>query len=141
VETKHILFDVSNFNIDNRSKIFVNEELLIGENKKQLENGYYDFKISNKEEILIITLNKLWYEKYNSDYIQDDYLAKICKEIVECIEISNIKEDLEYYLYKYVKDNYLKVKQGQVSPKLELDKISIWSKSVNSECVIYVKVE
>jgi len=133
--------DISKFNLDNRAKLFVNEELLIGGNIKELENGYYDFKLANKAGVVVITLNKLWYEEYGIDYIQDEYLAKICREIVKCMEITYEKEEFEYQLYKYIKDNYLKVKEGQDIEKIEVDKISIWAKSINSECIVYLKVE
>jgi len=137
----NLTIDISKFNLENRVKLFVNEELLIGGNIKELENGYYDFKLSNKDRAVVITLNKLWYEEYGLNYIQDEYLAQICREIVKCIEITCEKEDLEYQLYKYIKDNYLKVKEGQDIEKIEIDGLDIWAKSINSECAIYLKVE
>lgn len=143
-ETRNIITDIEQINIQNRAKLIIQDGVLIGESIKQLENGYYDFKLSNKNNILEISLNKLWYEEYGLDYIQDDYLAKICREIAKCIknvEYVEYKEEFEYQLYKYIKDNYLIVKQGGNVEKINLGQISIWALCVNGECVINVKVE
>lgn len=140
-ETRNIIADIEQINIQNRAKLIIQDEVLIGENIKELENGYYDFKLSNTHNILEISLNKLWYEECGLDYIQDDYLAKICREIAKCIKNIEHKEDLEYQLYKYIKDNYLTVKQGQKVDEINLGQISICALCVNGECVINVKVE
>lgn len=133
--------DLQEFNLKEREKLFVNDELLIGENIKQLENGYYDFKIATDNNQVIITLNKLWYEEYGTDYIQDEYLAKICREIIRVLNYTSDDAELEYQLYKYIKDNYLSVRQGKEASKLEIERVSIYAKEISSECIVYIKVE
>lgn len=137
----NISIDLQNFYIENRTRLFVSDELLIGENEKELQNGYYDFKISKNSEALIVYLNKLWYGEYDGDNIQEEYLAKICKELVKCLNIECEKQEVEYQLYKYIKENYLDIRKGENKGQIKVDKIIIDSKNIDNQCVIYIKVE
>lgn len=133
--------NLQNFYIENRTRLFLNDELLVGENKKELENGYYDFKVAKSKDGLIIYLNKLWYGEYEQDYIQDEYLAKICRGLVKCLNVEDENEEIEYQLYKHIKENYLDIRNGEKKEKIEVDNIIIDSKSIDNQCVLYIKVE
>lgn len=132
--------NLQQFSLENRAKLLKNNTLFVGNNVKELENGYYDFKLQNAENTVVITLNKLWYEEYGVDYIQDEYLAKICREIAKRLNVNVEKLELEYQLYKYIKGNYVQVKDGNKGEKITMEAISIWSEGVDSECIIYLKV-
>lgn len=127
------------FEIKDRLKLSKNNTIYIGENLKELENGFYDIKISTLDTGIKVTLNKLWRYKVNDEYIEDEYLIEIVDEIVELIKINNIKEDVGYELYKYIKQNFLKVKNKEKVSNLELEEFYISSESIEGECVIYIE--
>lgn len=99
--------DLNSISIKNRESLLKDNILYIGENKKQLENGYYDIKIVNEKNRVIVYLNKLWYAQIDNNYIQDEYLVNLTRQIA--LGLSNVKNrsDLEYVLFKYIKDNYI----------------------------------
>ena len=117
---------VENFNINGRVSYIDNDNILIGQNIKELQNGFYDLKIVNQNEQVIIYLNKLWYEYYGEDFIQDNYLAEICRCIVNKLnkneKQNQEKQDLEYMLFKYIKDNYVKVRNNKIIEKINIER-------------------
>ena len=116
---------ITNLEMKERTVLKKQKDIFIGNNIKELENGFYDIKISNLSQGVDIYLNKLWYEYYDEDYIQEDYLAKICRELSRQMCSTSQTEDFEYMLYKYIKDNYAKVRNQEVVQALLLDKISM----------------
>ena len=46
---------------------------------------------------------------------------------------------MSYELYKYIKQNFLKVKNKEQVQGLELEEFKVHSKSVDGECVIYIE--
>lgn len=116
---------VTNFELKERVTINQDNELVVGENEKEIENGFFDLKVINEEDEITILLNKLWYKKCNENYIEDDYLANICRKIVENLNLNDNNEDLEYILYKYIKENYLKARMGEKIENIVLDKMII----------------
>ncbi len=131
--------NINTFEIKNRIKLIKNNKLYIGENLKELENDFYDIKISTLDSGLEVTLNKLWRYEVNKEYIEDDYLIEIVDQIVELLGIENVKEDVNYELYKYIKQNFLKVKNNEQVEPLELEEFNVCSKSIDGECVIYIE--
>ena len=117
---------VENFNINGRVSYIDNDHIFIGENLKELQNGFYDLKIVNQNEQVIIYLNKLWYEYYGEDFIQDNYLAEICRCIVNKLnkneKQNQEKQDFEYMLFKYIKDNYVKVRNNKIMEKINIER-------------------
>lgn len=114
-ETKEIEIQeltIESFIIEDRETLKVNNAILVGNNIKELENDFYDIKIINTQQGIEILLNKLWYENYDKDYIQENYLAKICRQLTFQMGIKSESEEFEYVLYKYIKENYVKVRQG-----------------------------
>lgn len=104
---------ITEFNIPNRVVLNTETGIYIGNNLKELENGFFDIKILNKNNYVEVYLNKLWYETYGNDYIQDEYLARICRKLSEELNKKVQEADLENILYKYIKDNYLNVRSGE----------------------------
>ena len=116
---------VNDFNIDGRVTFQLDNNIYIGNNLKELENGFYDIRLQNIDSGICVYLNKLWYENYGKDYIQDDYLAQICRELTSKVNIQNNKEEFEYMLYKYIKDNYTKVRNNENIEKVITEDISM----------------
>lgn len=116
---------IAEFNIENRVCLREDNVIYVGTSLKELKNGYCDIKIQNVIDGVHIDLNKLWYESCGDDYIQDDYLAKICREITYEINVQNDREQFEYILYKYIKDNYMKVRQEEIIEEILINKINL----------------
>ena len=118
-------FQITDFNIQNRTVLKKANAIYVGNNTKELENNFCDIKIQSTDNGVVIELNKLWYATYGDDYIQDDYLAQICREIANRLNIKGDSEQIEYAMYKYIKDNYIKVREGESVEEILTDKINI----------------
>ncbi len=118
-------FQITDFNIQNRTIIKKDNAIYLGNNTKELENNFCDIKIQNTDNGVVIDLNKLWYETYGDDYIQDDYLAQICREITNRLNIKGDSDQIEYAMYKYIKDNYIEVREGEVIEDILTDEINM----------------
>ena len=116
---------IESFRIEGRESLKLDNTLLIGNNIKELENNFYDIKIINTEYGIDIFLNKLWYKEYNKDFIQEDYLAKICRQIDNNFGVENATEEFEYVLYKYIKENYTKIRKGAYVEKINTENFTI----------------
>lgn len=118
-------FQIADFNIENRVILKKDNSIYVGNNIKELENNFCDIKIQNTENGVIVELNKLWYETYGNDYIEDNYLARICRELTYRLNIKGDSEQIEYAMYKYIKDNYIKVREGESIEDILTDEINI----------------
>ena len=118
-------FQITDFNVENRAVLKKNNAIYVGNNTKELENNFCDVKIQNTDNGVVIDLNKLWYETYGDDYIQDDYLAQICREITYRLNLKGDSEQIEYAMYKYIKDNYIKVREGGNVEEILTDEINM----------------
>lgn len=116
---------ITQFNVDGRVTLKKDDAIYVGNNLKELENNFYDIKIVNTKDGIVIYLNKLWYETYGLDYIQNEYLARICRELSDRLNVENSSEQFEYLLYKYIKDNYVKVRQNEQVERITTDKLSL----------------
>lgn len=124
IEAKNVI-EITDFSIEDRTSLKANGAIYVGNNLKELENNFYDIKIQNTESGIVVYLNKLWHENYGKDYIQDDYLAKICRELSSRLNMQNDTEQFEYVLYKYIKDNYIKVRQNETVEEILTDKLNL----------------
>lgn len=125
-ETKAIeKIEITNFSVKDRIVIHKNNSIYVGNNIKELENDFYDVKITNNQNDVEVYLNKLWYKTYGSDYIQDEYLAAICRQLAANINIASSKDNLEYFIYKYIKDNYTKVRNGDRIEVLDVENLEL----------------
>lgn len=102
-------------NFDNLNKyMLINKQqksILIGSNKKELENNYFDFKIFiENQENVIIFLNKLSLNK--EEIYNEDYLNKIIKLIIKSFNIStnDLENDKFNELKLQIVDNYKKIR-------------------------------
>ncbi len=118
-------FQITEFNIENRTVLKKDNSIYVGNNTKELENNFCDIKIYNTDDGVVVELNKLWHETYGNDYIQDDYLAQICREITNRSNIKGNSEQTEYAMYKYIKDNYIKVREGEKVEEILTDEINM----------------
>lgn len=116
---------ITDFELEDRTIIKTNKGIYVGSNEKELENNFYDIRITNTENTIHVYLNKLWYETYGKDYIQDDYLARICRELANRLNVDSEAEQFEYVLYKYVKDNYIKVRQNELIDEMLMERFSL----------------
>ena len=116
---------ITSFVMENRTILNKQNDIYVGNNTKELENGFYDIKISNLSQGINIYLNKLWYESSDDDYIQEDYLAKICRVVASQMMDVTQTEEFEYVLYKYIKDNYMKIRKQEDVQVMLLDNINM----------------
>lgn len=109
-----------------REIIFSQNEFMVGENRQQLENGYWDFKfIKISESELQLCLNKLWYGIYQDIILDREYLNAIIEYINLLAQQNNLIisstetliSDIEYdYLsLKYSKDDAEKILKYSIS--------------------------
>ena len=119
------VIQITDFNIEGRKSLKIDNIIYVGNNLKELKNNFYDIKIQSTESDVVVYLNKLWYENYGEDYIQDEYLAKICRELSSRLNMQNDTEQFEYVLYKYIKDNYIKVRQNETVEEILTDKLNL----------------
>ena len=122
--------ELKEFKIKDRLSITKNNAIYIGNNEKELENDFYDLKIIVVEGALKVYLNKLWHTQYGKDYIEDNYLVSICRELVKNLEFSKDEyliddANFEYVLYKYIKDNYIAIRSGENVKGIVLENVSI----------------
>lgn len=131
--------DVTEFNIAGRARCVLDNSVSIGNNEKELENGYYDLKLTYESGQVEVNLNKLWCENYDDNYIEDEYLAKICRELVRVIKIDNIDKESEYLFFKYIKENFNNVKQEKTAEDIQIKEYNIHLGSDEGMCKLVIK--
>ena len=119
------IFQITDFSIQNRTVLKKDNAIYVGNNRKELENNFCDIKIQNTDDGVVVDLNKLWYQTYGDDYIQDDYLAQICRELTNRLNVKGDTGQIEYAMYKYIKDNYIKVREGEKIDDILTDEIDM----------------
>lgn len=89
-------------NITNRKVIILENEILIGENEKQLENNYYDIKVSNQnDEKIIININKLW-KMFDEKLYEKQYVYEVSNSISHILQYNiNCNEIADYIITGY----------------------------------------
>ncbi len=128
-----------NKNISNREIIISEEKIKVGENQKQIENGYYDIEIFLKDKNIVISLNKLWKE-FNEKLYQEEYILEVAKTIEEFLEIKNETIKIcEFICNGYImakfNDDYSKVSKTN---ELYLGKYKFDSKIKDKQFVITI---
>ena len=80
--------------------------ILIGKNKKEISNGYYDVKIEGENEYLNLYFNKLYKEEYvNKIYVDENYLYEIIEFINDKYNLK-LQERIRQELVILIKDKY-----------------------------------
>ena len=95
----------------------VNGEYFIGNNLKELENGYYDIKIINTQKGVNLAFNKLWYKQFNLNLYEQDYVNIIVRYISNMIlkkTFVKLSEEELNVIYNDILDGYIKVKKGNI---------------------------
>lgn len=91
-----------NKNISDRKIIIVKKRIRIGENEKQIENGYYDLEIFIKNnKSIVIALNKLWKE-FDEKLYQDEYINEITNSIKDVLDI----DSCDTKIYDFILSGY-----------------------------------
>ncbi len=110
-----------------RVSIIKGQDILIGTNKKELDNGYYDICISLKDGRLVIGIVKLWKNidskaLYDKNYIRElaRCILSICKDRYTDNEIFKMEE---YILKLYFESK----KENPNIENIEIDNVRILS--------------
>lgn len=112
-------------NFENRYVLVNNSFLYIGNNQKEIENGYYDIKIEadeNSYKYIQITINKLFI--LNTDFYDDNYIFKIVYLINYIFDFDFSVEQIESLKTSIIK-NYEYLRKNYVENVDKLNKISI----------------
>ena len=72
-KTQNRSLQLINYNFEDRVCVFSDNDLFVGESKTQIENNYWDFKLTKiSENNIRLCINKLWYGKYNDTILDID---------------------------------------------------------------------
>jgi len=130
-------------NITNREILKVDENILVGYNKKELENGYYDLKITMSEKTLSVHVNKAWKE-FNNKLYEEEYINQLVNSITNIFEIEN--NDAYNQIYEYIVHGY-KVSKGLIDNslndknKLKAEEAILKQKIENNELILSISKE
>lgn len=92
---------VASFNISDRYILENENEISIGKNKNELENGYYDIKIS-VDDCINIDINKL-FKDFDNNVLYDELYVN---EVIDYIDKSTNLNLNKYELKKEITSNY-----------------------------------
>lgn len=129
-----------NNNINNRKIVNIEDKIYVGENEKQIENGYYDIYVYvRKNKHLVISLNKLWKE-FDEKLYQKEYITEIATSIESILEEDlNNNEIFNYILLGYeIAKNSESKEEINKEYILDLDKFVIKGKILDKEFVISI---
>lgn len=86
------------------------QQILVGNNKSEIENGFFDIKII-KEDKYCIYINKLFKEKIDITNIIDDlYLNELVNTINNLFNMDLKEEDIRA-LKNIIKENYISIRK------------------------------
>lgn len=110
IKPKEYDFNLSAENILNRYTYYENKNCIyIGDNNKEISNGYYDIKIQKQNEKLYIYINKLFKKSENNKIYDEKYLEELITYINKLLDFKFDFTKLEFK----IKDLYLKIKTNQ----------------------------
>lgn len=90
-------------NIKDRTIKFINNIVYIGENQKEIENGFYDIAIYEEKENIYIEITKLWKSINEIGDINEKYLY----EILSAVNIYNLNNTSLKDIKQLIQKNYL----------------------------------
>lgn len=131
------LLSLRDYQFKGRTAIFSGNDMTIGEDKSQIENGYWDFKFAKLSDNEIrIYINKLWYGTYEDTILDKNYL----NELIEYIKFIAQSSDLEIedinLLYSQIEADYLNIKCVEDN----IEKILEYSVTSDGTCLRFSKV-
>lgn len=128
-------------NITSRQILRKDNIVFVGYSKKEIENGYYDLKITLEDRGLKVYINKLWKE-FNESLYEEVYVDQITNSIFDIFEYN--EETQKELLANHIIQVYLNSKgvtQEIYDKSLNIGKININTKIVNSELVLTIYKE
>lgn len=103
--------NLADYNFSDRVTMFSQDEFVVGENKAQLENGYWDFKFTKQSDGKIkLYINKLWYGEYNDTILDSDYLYNLVEYIRYVAKSNNLSVEDNIVIYRSIETDYLSLK-------------------------------
>lgn len=137
------IITILNENITGRCIINSGNVILVGANKKQLENGYYDIKIEienaeKKDNKIKIYINKLWKE-FNSSLYEQVYAEEVAVSVNKICKICDNTMELKQFLIdKYSEAKSEKINSNKTS--FVQDDICINAEIIDKELVITLRL-
>lgn len=120
-------------NISNRYVFVGDNEIIFGNNLKQVQNGYFDIKIyMENEQKISIEINKLYKEKFNDDMYEDDYVDNIVNIINDVFNFKLSSDEINYFKENIIK-YYIDLRRNYVENVENLSNINIKSYNINFE--------
>lgn len=107
--------------------------LIVGSNLKEIQNGYYDFKIINYVNYIKVYINKLWVNFESSQLVEDEYLDKLLTYCSDVIYFEKAK------VKPIVKQLYYDIKNMKVDINMEksIDNIRLYKSDMQLVLEIY----
>lgn len=122
--------------IDDRVCIEEQEIIKIGNNEKELQNGYYDVLLEKNEFGFEVHVNKLWKTEFNETLLEMSYVDEVTRFLLSRVSSSVSVPEFS----SYVVEGYTLAKNGEEYIKeLDLKQETIMFESKNYELVIEVK--
>jgi hypothetical protein len=96
--------NINKINIENRYVDINKNVISVGKNLKEIENGYYDFKIDIQKHKIIIYINKLFKQDVYMNMYDDKYIDTIVNYI-------NVLFELKLDIKEYIIKNYTLIRE------------------------------
>lgn len=113
--------DFSKYDIKDRYEYTDGKFLKIGKNQKELENDYYDVKINNEKNNLLIYINKLVKNDDFQNFIDSGYLIEINNIIQDITGIDGLYE-LIYEKFLYLRNNNIdNISEGNIIENISMN--------------------
>lgn len=128
--------NISKENIKDRCVFKEDNYILIGENLKQLENGFYDIKFELNDKKLVVYVNKLW-KNFNENLYEEKYIDEIISTFQKIFEVEGEIGDIRECL----KEEYINTKNEEenVNKKtFELSGIKVDLENLDKEVVMTI---
>lgn len=122
--------------LDERQCIYTQDTVAVGNNEKELDNGYYDVLFKKDVNTLTVNVNKLWRTTFNEKLYEDEYVMFVARNILKYINNEVASDVLE----KYIIEGYFKSKDGlEYVREIKLKSQTVLFTSKNHELLIEVK--
>ncbi|MEG0073094.1 MAG: hypothetical protein RR922_01885 [Clostridia bacterium] len=127
-------FDINTLITNRYIKAENNYDLvIIGSNKNEVENGYYDVKIIKNKDNLKIYINKLWKDNINyTSFVDEEYIDQIFTFIEKVYKKPNIAD---FKTKTIIKETYTAYQNNKKENKINENMQSIKKiKNIKMDC-------
>lgn len=122
--------------INNRACIEEQQTIKIGNNDKELKNGYYDILLERYDSGFTMYINKLWKDEFNESLLDNTYADEVAQFLTNRLKSSVNSLDI----LNCIIDGYTLAKNGEIYVnELRLEKEVVVFESKNYELVIEVR--